>query len=300
MKAIRQLLLIIIGFILISVLPVLFYGGGNAELYYLMMNDQGNSFGFYPKEYFLGIYHVFTRIIQQDQWILFVLGKEYQLQGVLAERYFYSMKVFLFSLGLAVGISFLVSLFISLSSKWMQNAFLSLVNILESLPDVFIIIGIQLTVVMYFRHTGVLIGEIAMTDEELYLLPVTCLTIVPTVFLIKTIVLLLEEEDQKSYIELARGKGLNAFQVLVTHAIRNVVYSLFYRSKIIFSFMLSNLFILERLFNMRGIMDLLIWSSGFTFVIISTVIFLPFFLVLTLIEMRMKKSIGLKEDGTYV
>jgi peptide/nickel transport system permease protein len=50
---------------------------------------------------------------------------------------------------------------------------------------------------------------------------------------------------------------------------------------------------------MRGIMDLLIWSSGFTFVIISTVIFLPFFLVFTLIEMRMKKSIGLKEDGTY-
>ncbi len=300
MKVLRQLLLIIAGFILISVLPVLFYGGGKSELFYLMINGNGSSFGFYPKEYLIGIYHVFTGIFRPDQWNLFVLNKEYPLKDVLAGRYVYSMKVFLFSLSLALGISFLVSLFISLTSKWIQRAFLSLVNILESLPDVFIIIGIQLAVVVFFRHTGVLIGEIAMMDEELYLLPVTCLTIVPTVFLIKTIVLLLTEEDQKPYIELAKGKGLNVYQVVVTHSFRNVVYSLFYRSKIIFSFMLSNLFILERLFNMRGIMDLLIWSSGLTFVLISTVIFLPFYLVFTVIEMRLKKSIGLKEDGTYV
>ncbi|TMU88228.1 hypothetical protein FGG79_09055 [Bacillus sp. BHET2] len=299
MKIFRQLLLIISGFILISVLPVLFYGGGKSELFYLMMDGKGNSFGFYPKEYLLGVYHVFTGVFQQDQWVLFVFNKEYPLQEVVVERYVYSMKVFLFSLGLAVVTAFLVSLIISLTSKWIQRAVLSLVNILESLPDVFIIIGVQLSVVVYFRHTGVLIGEIAMMDEELYLLPVTCLTIVPAVFLIKTIVLLLKEEEQKPYIELANGKGLNPLQVLVIHSFRNVVYSLFYRSKVIFSFMLSNLFILERLFNMRGIMDLLIWSSGLSFVLISTIIFLPFYLVFTVIEVRLKRSIGLKEDGTY-
>ncbi|MEL3971800.1 hypothetical protein AAEO50_05840 [Rossellomorea oryzaecorticis] len=125
------------------------------------------------------------------------------------------------------------------------------------------------------------------------------MTVIPAVFLVKTIVLLLKEEEQKSYIELARGKGLSSLHILLIHSFRNVVYSLFYRSKLIFSFMLSNLFILERLFNMRGIMDLLMWSTGYTFVIISSMIFLPFFLIFTLIEQRMKKSIGMKEDGTF-
>ncbi|BCB02886.1 ABC transporter permease subunit [Bacillus sp. KH172YL63] len=299
MKALLQLFLIITGFILISVLPVLFYGAEKAELFYLMVKGNGSSFGFYPKEYLFGIYHIFTGIFHPGEWKVFILRNEYPLQDVLADRYIYSMKVFLFSLSLAVGISFIVSVCISLSSKWFQWAFMGMVNILESLPDVFIIIGVQLAVVMYFRETGVLIGEIAMMDKELYLLPVTCLTIVPTVFLIKTIVLLLKEEERKPYVELAKGKGLNALQVLVTHSFRNVVFSLFYRSKLIFSFMLSNLFILERLFNMRGIMDLLLWSGGITFVVISTVILLPFYLVFTMIEVRLKMSIGLKGDGTY-
>jgi peptide/nickel transport system permease protein len=296
MKIIRRLLLVFTGLIFISVLPNLFF---NTDFQYVYMNGESGSFGFYPLNYAFAIYNVFLKLSQPEQWSLVVMGKEYALADVIAGRVVYSMKVFFLSLSLAMIIAFLISVLISIVSGMVNRLLLSFVNVMESLPDIFIIIGVQLLVVMYFRQTGVLIGDIAMLDEEIYLLPVICLTVIPSVFLIKTIVLLLKEEEQKSYIELARGKGLSSLYILLIHSFRNVVYSLFYRSKLIFSFMLSNLFILERLFNMRGVMDLLMWSTGYTFVIISTMIFLPFFLIFTLVEQRMKKSIGMKEDGTY-
>ncbi|MCA1056508.1 hypothetical protein LCM10_16020 [Rossellomorea aquimaris] len=296
MKLFRRLLLIFMGLIFISALPTLFF---NTDFQLVYLNGESGTFGFYPIEFAVAIYHVFLNLLQPEQWSLVVMGKEYVLTEVIAERVTYSIKVFMFSLALAVIIAFLISVLISLTSGVVNRLLLSIVDLLESLPDIFIIIGVQLLVVIYFRETGILIGDIAMLDEEIYLLPVTCLTVIPAVFLIKTIVLLLKEEEQKSYIELARGKGLSSLYILVVHSFRNVIYSLFYRSKLIFSLMLSNLFILERLFNMRGVMDLLMWSTGYTFVIICTMIFLPFFLLFTFVENRMKKSIGMKEDGTY-
>lgn len=296
MKIFRRLLLIFSGLVFISALPNLFF---NADFQYVYLNGESGSFGLYPYAYLSAIYDVFLYLARPDQWSIVVMGKEYALIDVLFERVAYSMKVFFISLLLAVIIAFLVSMMISLASGTIKRFLLSVVNVIESLPDIFIIIGVQLLVVMYFRETGVLIGDIAMTGEEIYLLPVTCLTVVPAVFLVKTIVLLLKEEEKKAYVELARGKGLSSVHILVVHSFRNVLYSLFYQMKLIFSFMLSNLFILEQLFNMRGVMGLLMWSTGYTFVIISTLIFLPFFLLFTLIEQRMKKSIGMKEDGTY-
>jgi peptide/nickel transport system permease protein len=296
MKVIRRLLLIFTGFIFISALPKLFFA---ADFQYVQLTGESNSFGFYPVKYAAAIFDVVKKLFQPEHWSLMRMGKEYALAEIIGERASYSMKVFLFSLALALIIAFIISIAITLARGMIQQLLISLVNVMESLPDIFIIIGVQLLVVMYFRQTGVLIGDIAMLNKEIYLLPVTCLTVIPAVFLTKTLVLLLREEDQKPYIELARGKGLSSLRVLVLHSFRNVIYSLFYRSKLIFSFMLSNLFILERLFNMRGVMDLLMWSSGHSFVLISTIIFMPFFLLFTFVELRMKKSIGMKEDGTY-
>jgi peptide/nickel transport system permease protein len=296
MKILRRLLLVFTGLVFISALPNLFF---NADFQYVYMSGESGSFGFYPLAYVSAIYDVFLYLARPDQWSIVVMGKEYALADVLVERVAYSMKVFFISLTLAVLAAVLASMLISLAKGTIKRLLLSIVNITESLPDIFIIIGVQLLVVMYFRETGVLIGDIAMTGEEIYLLPVTCLTVVPAVFLVKTIVLLLKEEEKKAYVELARGKGLSSIHILVIHSFRNVLYSLFYQMKLIFSFMLSNLFILEQLFNMRGVMGLLMWSTGYTFVIISTLIFLPFFLLFTIIEQRMKKSIGMKEDGTY-
>jgi peptide/nickel transport system permease protein len=296
MKVIRRLLLIFTGFIFISALPKLFFA---ADFQYVQLTGESNSFGFYPVKYAAAIFDVVKKLFQPEHWSLMRMGKEYALAEIIGERASYSMKVFLFSLALALSIAFIISIAITLARGMIQQLLISLVNVMESLPDIFIIIGVQLLVVMYFRQTGVLIGDIAMLNKEIYLLPVTCLTVIPAVFLTKTLVLLLREEDQKPYIELARGKGLSSLRVLVLHSFRNVIYSLFYRSKLIFSFMLSNLFILERLFNMRGVMDLLMWSSGHSFVLISTIIFMPFFLLFTFVELRMKKSIGMKEDGTY-
>ncbi|MEL3971801.1 hypothetical protein AAEO50_05845 [Rossellomorea oryzaecorticis] len=154
MKIIRRLMLVFTGLTLISVLPILFF---NTEFQYVYMNAESGSFGFYPLDYAMAIYDVILNLSQPDQWSLVVMGKEYAFADVIVGRVVYSMKVFFFSLVLAMIIAFLISVLISRVSGMVNRLLLSLVNVMESLPDIFIIIGVQLLVVMYFRQTGVLI-----------------------------------------------------------------------------------------------------------------------------------------------
>jgi len=53
---------------------------------------------------------------------------------------------------------------------------------------------------------------------------------------------------------MAKGKGLTRLQVLVVHIFRNAIITLMFHFKTIFWFSLSNLFVLEIIFNIYGIM----------------------------------------------
>jgi peptide/nickel transport system permease protein len=297
MKFIRNIFIILIGIILISILPVLFYGGsGYQYITEELVANNVTTIGFYPLEYGLAIIEAIRNLFQPDQWGIIYFGKEYSFFDFFPDRYFYSLKLFSISLIIAIGASMLVTMMVSMSPRWFKKVCTFVIDILESLPDVFLIVGLQLIVILIYRSTGNLIAEVAMLNEEIYLLPVICLTTVPSVFLIKTTLLLMREEQPKPYIDLARAKGLSKLSILFVHSFRNVVFSLFYRSKLIFSFMLSNLFIIERLFNIRGVMDLLLYSNAHILVLIICSIFIPFYTLFSISEFFIMRKIGSREE----
>src|SRR5699024_11723242 len=62
------------------------------------------------------------------------------------------------------------------------------------------------------------------------------------------------DELNKSYVDLAKSRGLNDSELLFNHVLRNAIISIFAHSKSILWFMLSNLLLIEYVFNLAGLM----------------------------------------------
>jgi peptide/nickel transport system permease protein len=292
LKLITKFFLIVIGFILISALPSLLYK--EVKEGYRIFYEFDISF----LEYFKNVYQHVVLLFQPESWIFRIRGglKEYPLFPMLWDRYFYTMSVFAISLGIALLVAYLLMIFLHILPIKIKKLFISLFTIIESLPDVFIIISLQVFIILYYKKTGVLLAQIAVFQEDIYLLPVMCLSIIPLFLLLKTMLFFIKEEQSKMYVDLAKVKGLSDFRILLIHTFRNVLYSLFYRSKLIFSFMLSNLFIIEVLFNMNGAMQFLIPARGAEFIITAILLFIPFFVFFSATEKFILQYIGESEE----
>lgn len=285
MRYLYSLLIITSGFILLSNIRVLVFGG-------VMVADFREGIGFYPLEYLHASFLLFKDLFNITELIYMSYGNEYNFLDLLFNRYSYSARIFLISLVLAVFITYLLVIIFSVLPNKLKRIVTTVINFLESHPDVFIIVGLQLLVVYVFQQTGTLLVSIAVYDQEIYRLPIICLTIIPTIFLLKTALFLFREEENQEYVYFAKAKGLNHLHILLKHQFRNVIYSLFYRSKTIFTFMLSNLLIIEHLFNIKGVTNVLLWSHSATFFVTTMSIFVPLFLFFSIGEYIVMKHTG--------
>jgi len=238
---------------------------------------------------FLGVVKVF---LNPSEWhlryIVFTTQKTINVSFLdyLRGPYIYSMLILVASLLSSLIISFVLALLTFLSKGFLKKLLLQIANILESFPDFSFIFLIQIVVVQVYLKTDTLILQFySLGDNLVYIAPILCLSILPTLLLFKLFILLFEEEWGKSYVELARSKGLSNFEVLLKHCTSNVLKSLFYQSKSIVWLSLSSLLIIEYLFGINGILYYLradFSPSGTTFILLS--IFTPFFLFYTVAE----------------
>lgn len=203
------------------------------------------------------------------------------------ENYVYSMKVFTSAFLFGVLISVLVTYLIMLSSnRNIRKVSQAIVSVFQIIPDVFLILLFQFIIIYIYKKTDVLLVNILSSyGDPAYLLPIICLMILPTVFLIKTLTYIYEEELEERYVETAEAKGLSRSRILIVHIFRNAMVSLFNHSKLLFWFALSNLLMLEVLFNIDGFTSF-IWKAGtmnpHIFTIGLMMIFIPFFFVFVL------------------
>ncbi|UXH46160.1 ABC transporter permease subunit [Rossellomorea vietnamensis] len=219
--------------------------------------------------------------------------KSYPIYPLFFQLFGYSFSLLLLAFFLAAGMSSLISyLFMFLPRKVYRVCF-RLLDSLDSLPDVMIIVFIQLFIVWFFKKTDILLFEIyTLGDEKIYLLPIICLAIMPVAFLTKQFLFQLREEEEKPYVEYSYSKGFSKAYTIWVHLFRNVWIHFYYHIKPIFLLMLSNLLIIEILFNINGFMNVLLDVSSNTpsaFFIGMLMIYIPFFIVFTLGSVLLKK-----------
>ncbi|ANC77397.1 hypothetical protein ABE65_011525 [Fictibacillus phosphorivorans] len=197
--------------------------------------------------------------------------------------YIYSVIIFCSSLLLAFLLGNLLTFITILLPKKVSERIVYIVTILEALPDIFIIIVIQFSVVQIFKNTGVLLFPVAGAFEKAYFLPIVTLSILPLILFFKISVLLNQDEYQKTYVEFGLSKGLSNLYLLFVHIFRNTLVSLYNHAKSINWVMLSNLVMFERLFNIYGITYVILIYPNIEVIAFCLVLFfVPIYLLLNL------------------
>ncbi len=271
-----QFICAFIGVILISGLPILIEGVQNHTL----------PFAYYMNAIISSVIDLWplSDLIISDQLGQFT--REIAFYPYVFNSIVYSFEILLLALIAAIICAILGTfLTMSLPQKMRQKVKL-IFYFLESIPDILIIMLAQLLVVYIYQHTGTLISKVAVVgDQRIYWLPVLCLMILPMIQLYRLSMLTFEAEERAMYVEFARSLGFSKLFVLFVHIFRNAINSVFNQSKKTMWFMLSNLFILERMFIIPGIMNFLIHNFSHTVLLVTIFsFFIPIYIFYSLGE----------------
>lgn len=154
----------------------------------------------------------------------------------------------------------------------------------ESLPDLMVIVIFQIIVVWIYNKTGIMfLNIIEGFNSNIYILPMICLSILPACFFYKMILMLMKEQLTMDYVDFARSKGIDRYLLMLRHIFRNVAIPLVFYSKTVVWLALSNMVMLEYLFNIHGFMMFIIDHPSPTVLTMGLfLIFSPFFLIYTI------------------
>ncbi|NWK69879.1 ABC transporter permease subunit [Bacillus paramycoides] len=201
-------------------------------------------------------------------------------------HYIETMIVFLSAFLLSLLIAYVLVVWVLQRSHMKQKVWNGVFLTLESIPDILLILLSQLLVVIVFQKTGFMPIKLAgIGEERVRLLPIICLTIPTTLLFIKLLLLRFREEMEKDYSIFAKSKGLSLRHILTHHISRNVLLTTIYYAKTNILFMLSNLYIIEWIFNTYGMFVYVKENSKLEIFTVSLIIlYVPLFILFRLLH----------------
>lgn len=278
-RVLSRFLYVVVGIILLSAFVGLFSNGIQLDFTVFLKN----------------VLHIIKSLIFPDN--LIILGptnQEYSIFLNFWDYYFYSLTIFISALCIAIICGLFITYITILLPQKINDFVSKFVSLLESLPDLFIIMLIQFSVILYFKQSGHLLFPVAGSSEnQTYFLPVVTLALIPAFMIFRINLHLVSDEWNKSYVELAKSKGFNKTEIFFFHVLRNIAPSIFSHSKTIVLYLLSSMVIFEKLFNIYGIFTF-ITSYPNPNVIAFTLIlfFVPVFLIYAVITSLIEKYTG--------
>ncbi|EOO27223.1 oligopeptide transport system permease oppB [Bacillus cereus BAG1X2-3] len=208
-------------------------------------------------------------------------------------HYSETMLVFLSAFLLSLLIAYVLVVWVLQRSHMKQKMWNGVFLTLESIPDILLILLSQLLVVIVFQKTGFMPIKLAgLGEERVRLLPIICLTIPTTLLFIKLLLLRFKEEMEKDYSIFAKSKGLSLQHILTHHVSRNVLLTTIYYAKTNILFMLSNLYIIEWIFNTYGMFVFVKENSKLEIFTVSLVIlYVPLFILFRILHTLLQNVI---------
>ncbi|MGH0562513.1 ABC transporter permease subunit [Bacillus cereus] len=208
-------------------------------------------------------------------------------------HYIETMIVFLSAFLLSLLIAYILVVWVLQRSHMKQRIWNGVFLTLESIPDILLILLSQLLVVILFQKTGFMPVKLAgLGEEKIRLLPIICLTIPTTLLFIKLLLLRFKEELEKEYSLFAKSKGLSLRHILTHHISRNVLLTTIYYAKTNILFMLSNLYIIEWIFNTYGMFVFVKENSKLEIFTVSLVIlYVPLYILFRILHTLLQNVI---------
>ena len=261
-----QLLLTCIGMILISALPSLFLG-----------------MKIHIPSYIEEIRFLCNKLLHFSDLTYVTKNISRPLFPQILLQYKQTVVILLLALCIASFVSFLLTVIILRLPHSISRKIVALFIFLESLPDILIIISFQFIVVWTFQQTNIMIFQIASIGEtKSIFLPVVCLSIPVTFLFVKILLQLIREEIEKEYVKYAKAKGFGEMYILFHHILRNIFFHLMAYGKTIVWFMLSNLILIEYVFNVNGLLSFLLqYPTSEVFFVGFFLLYIPFLILFT-------------------
>jgi oligopeptide transport system permease protein len=125
-----------------------------------------------------------------------------------------------------------------------------------SMPDLFFIIIIQIGLMLLYEK-GLFFHVTLYGSEKLetYIVGILFLLIYPVFYLANITNVSLQEQSGNDYIRTARSKGTSGVKILFIHILKNSFPRILAHANTITLYVLSNLFIVEKLMNFQGAAD---------------------------------------------
>lgn len=187
----------------------------------------------------------------------YVLGGITKMRSVSSVIFtFYKTTVIIFLSGLFLGTFFgLFSGYLTLllRQKW-RTIIQTLSFLVVAIPDFFIILILQISIIWIYKRTGIRFFAIANGGNSTALfLPIFTLSLFPFIYVFRTTINSFEEVLSNQYIQTAYSKGLRKFEVIWNHVFKNGLIDVLHNLPSILVLTISNLVILEYLYNLNGI-----------------------------------------------
>ncbi|EOO33670.1 ABC transporter permease subunit [Bacillus mycoides] len=275
-----QIILIALGIVFICCLPKLFLTApqNNENLIILELNWM---------DYVDYVKKVINSLLDPLHITYEIYGNERLLLPNLLESYFYTLTIIISAFFIAVFLSVVLANFTFYLPKRIQSTISKSLNTIEAIPDLFLIISVQLIIISIYKNTNWLITiPFSTITNKTYFLPIVTLSILPTIYLYKINLLNYKNEMSNDYIDLAIAKGMKHFYILKQHVLLNASISIFYNAKSIMLLMISNSIILEFLFNSFGLFRFLISHQNPEIISIGILLFMiPFYFLFEILRL---------------
>lgn len=186
-----------------------------------------------------------------------IIGSQKELLALwietdILERYIYTMKL----LGGSIFITSIFGLMLSglffCSSLKRKVSLKKVIQVLSGIPDLLFITLFIIGGIYLYKSTGIKFFQLYGINNKPYLIPLLIITFLPTIYLCEFLFKIVEDESNKSYIELARGKGLGNIKIFRVHVLQNIIPSFLIQFRIIVMIILSNIVLVEYIFLLSG------------------------------------------------
>ena len=288
-KYILNVLFFIITVILVTNLPKLFF--------------TESGIGFQVTIYLKSCVDTIKQFSSLNEIVLFTQTMRFgPLTEVVANSFRYSITLIIIALLIIIVLTSIFTIIYVTSSVKVKRVISRIINIFKSIPDLLLIASLQIFSIFVYQKTNVLLFSIVSFGDEIpYFIPSVALSFVPTLFLLSVIITLTEEEFNKQYVEVVRAKGFSNNYIFQKHIIRNLLPSLSGYIKNFYALVISNLFIVELFFGIKGLMSLLKmnFNMPIVYLIVFLIISIPYVIISIILKIQSNYRFKKFEVGTY-
>ncbi|QQZ11303.1 ABC transporter permease subunit [Heyndrickxia vini] len=263
-KRLMQFILIVVIIFIVTSIPSMFG----------ISNKHGEAIlEFHPEDMFMNIPTFFTSLQVGTFGTYSINGVAHSVLNDI-QSFSKNSAILLFS-SILVALLFSLIFGVFLSYLKMTKLFRWFINIFSIIPDFIIIIFSIAVAVEFYKWTNIRVITLSPFSESVNLwFPISILSLMPTFYLFKMISSRYIELSGMEYIRTAVGKGLDRHYINGRHILKNLIPYIFADLKKALSFTIGNLFIIEYLFNIKGLTIFIFADYQFQKVFLSLLILL--------------------------